>query len=98
MSLSLFFVAALWVSAHAYNVRRVEPTTNAALLTEILPAAQFSLPLTEKVPRSTYKKDLLKTLRGRGSTVLAGSSDDSQYLTVITVGGQKFKVIVDTGS
>jgi hypothetical protein len=101
MSLLLFFVAALWVSAHAYSVRRVEPATNAALPTEFLPAAQFSVPLAEKVPRSKYKKDLLKMLRGRGSAhtaVLAGAANDSEYLTAITVGRQKFKVIVDTGS
>ncbi|KIM83061.1 hypothetical protein PILCRDRAFT_819851 [Piloderma croceum F 1598] len=103
----LLLVAALLVSAHAYgerepsyNIRRVAPLTSAALATEVLPAAQFFVPLTEKVPRQTYKKKLLEALRTGLSTtaVLAGSANDNQYLTNVTVGGENFTVIVDTGS
>jgi hypothetical protein len=104
----LLFVAALVVSTHAYGerdpsyvIRRVAPLTNVALATEVLPAAQFSVPLTEKVPRQTYKKKLLEALRTGLSTptaVLAGSAHDIQYLANVTVGGENFKLIVDTGS
>ena len=95
----LFLLAAFAASVHAYNIRRVPPATNLALSTEILPPAQFSIPLAEKAPRPTYKKNLLKALCGRGPTaVLAGSANDTEYVTDITIGGQKFKVIVDTGS
>ena len=108
MTPGLLFIAALLVSAHAfsergssYDIRRVAPLTNVALTTEILPAAQFLVSLTEKVPRQMYKKKLLEALRtglSAPTAVLAGSANDVQYLANITVGGEKFKVIVDTGS
>src|ERR1700691_5623119 len=97
----VFLVASLVASTHAYDIHHVAPTPDAALTTEVPPAAQFSVPLTKKVPRPMYKKNLLKALRGRASSptaVLAGSDDDAEYLTNITIGGQNFKVIVDTGS
>lgn len=99
--LSLFFVA-FAVSAHAYDVRRVAPPTSGAVEMETIPSAQFYVSLTEKVSRPAYKKNMLKAL-GRSTASnytgdLAGSVNDSEYLTDITIGGQTFKVIVDTGS
>lgn len=67
-----------------------------------LPQAEFAVNLTAKVPKSAHKKALLRGLRGVASktptATLAGSDQDEEYLTDIIVGGQKFKVIVDTGS
>ena len=70
-----------------------------------IPEAPFVIPLTDKVPRASHKKALLRELRGgRGtsskgslSATVIGSDDDEEYLTDITVGGQSFKAIVDTG-
>lgn len=99
-------LAALAASAYAeFNIRRIEPSIKVAIPTRVLPKAQHSVALTQKVPRSTHKKDMLKALRhgARSSTnnftaVVAGSDDDEEYLANITIGGQNFSVIVDTGS
>jgi hypothetical protein len=96
-------VAVLALSAYAYDVRRIAPATSGAIKTEVLPAAQFSVSLSEKVARPAYKTNFLNTLRGSkastsGAAVLAGAGNDVQYLADITIGGQSFKVIVDTGS
>ncbi|KZP04844.1 acid protease [Athelia psychrophila] len=97
-----FLVAALTaVSAHAYEIRKIAPRTSSALATEVLPSAQYSLPLTGKAPRSKAKKAALSALRKNATSftaVLAGGDYDEEYMTDITVGGQAFKVIVDTGS
>jgi hypothetical protein len=91
-------LAAFVASACAYDIRRVAPATNLTLPTEVLPAAQFSVPLVEKVPRTTFKKNLLKALRGGRLATLAGSANDAEYVTDITISGQTFKIVVDTGS
>lgn len=98
-----FLVAALGatISVQAYEIRKVLATTSGALATEVLPSAQYSVPLSQKVPRPRAKKAALRALRQRAANftdVLAGSSSDQEYLTDITIGGQVFKVIVDTGS
>jgi len=102
----LFFPVLSAVFVHGYDVRRVAPVTRSVIKTEILSAAQFFLPLTDTVSRSTYKKKLLalrnqrstSSLHSPGDQVLAGSADDQEYVTDITIGGQDFKVVVDTGS
>jgi len=95
-------LAALALSVHAYDIRRVKPATIGVVETETIPAAQYSVSFTEKVARSAYKKDLFNALSGSNalnySAVLDGSNSDNEYLTDITIGGQNFKVIVDTGS
>lgn len=106
MALLAFFLAVLALSVHAYDVRRLALTTRGPLETEILPAAQFSLPLTGKVSRPSYKK-FLNARRKRShiarspshTAILARTELASEeYVTDITIGGQSFKVIVDTGS
>jgi hypothetical protein len=100
----MVLVAALVVSARAYQVNRIAPATAGAIETEVIPTAQFSAPLTDKVSRRTHKKDILKMLRqfsvgaSNYTSPLEGGSIDTEYLTAITVGGQNFKVVVDTGS
>lgn len=104
MAYLALFVAALAVSVNAYDVRRSAPASRGILETEVLPAAQFSVPFSGKAPRSQYKKSLLKAVGGQASEstgdtgVLAGSKLDQEYLIDIIIGGQKFKVSVDTGS
>eukprot|EP00918_Siedleckia_nematoides_P001398 GHVU01003330.1.p1 GENE.GHVU01003330.1~~GHVU01003330.1.p1 ORF type:complete len:125 (+),score=5.83 GHVU01003330.1:129-503(+) len=87
--------------------KRVASTSarSAAAIAPHIPVAEYVLPLAAKAPRPGYKKAAMDTLRGRSqqgsssvpTAVLAGSDFDEEYLTNITVGGQKFTVIVDTG-
>lgn len=67
-----------------------------------IPAAKFALPFAGKAPRSPFKKhnrDALRSHLAGGAPVapLAGSDFDDEYLVNITIGGQHFPVIVDTG-
>ena len=90
----------LVVSSSAFDFRRVTSNREVDQHGE-LPAAPFVGTLTQKVPRSSHKKQALRELRRRASggdtAVVAGSDDDEEYLTAITIGGQDFQVIVDTG-
>lgn len=87
------------------SIRHLKSSRLATTEPANIPTAPFVVPLTSKVPRSSRKKALLRELRGgrstlsRGSTsgTVMGSDDDEEYLTDITVGGQHFKAIVDTG-
>ncbi|KAJ7873118.1 acid protease [Mycena olivaceomarginata] len=77
-----------------------------------LPAAPYSVVFSKKVPRRKEKINALSALCGHrhgGSghgakpvshtTVpLAGSNFDSDYLVNITIGGQNFSLILDSGS
>jgi hypothetical protein len=69
----------------------------------VLPKAEFSSTFTSRVPRGKYKKHLLAVVHGKhresGGTIVpvAGTDLDKVYLTNLTVGGQEFSVIVDTG-
>lgn len=99
--LALLVAALAAVSIQAYEIRKVAPTTRELLATEVLPQAQYFLPLSGKTTRSKAKQDALQALRKRSSNytaVVAGGAKDQEYLTDITIGGQQFKVIVDTGS
>ncbi|KZP26584.1 acid protease [Athelia psychrophila] len=99
--LVLFVAALAVVSIQAYEIRKVAPATSGLLATEVLAQAQYYLPLTGKTTRPQAKQAALQTLRRRPSSytdVLAGAGGDAEYLTDITVGGQKFKVVVDTAS
>jgi predicted aspartyl protease len=98
-------LSALAATANAaYSVQRVSlPTTESvnaqgALTPEVIPTAEYSVSLSEKVPRSTVKKNALRAVTKAKTASLFGSDDDEEYLTDITIGGQTFKVIVDTGS
>lgn len=104
MAVIALFLVVLAVSVRAYDVQRLGPITRAPVKTEVLPPAQFFVPLTEKVSRSAHKKELFRALRESGNgpqsytATLAGAADDIEYVTDITIGGQNFKVVVDTGS
>ncbi|KAJ7033574.1 acid protease [Mycena alexandri] len=87
-------------------VRRVSLAPR-ALEPAVIPAAEFSVPISAKTPRRSSKKNALAALRGRpttkapasGSTVAVDGSDfDEEYLTNVTIGGQHFSLIIDTGS
>ncbi|THG95840.1 hypothetical protein EW026_g5877 [Hermanssonia centrifuga] len=95
------FLAVAVSCTSALEVRHVRSSRVSAASTTELPTAPFSIALTDKAPRSSYKKQLLRELRSGGKSktaVVDGSGDDEEYLTDIVVGGQSFKVIVDTGS
>ncbi|KAJ3540372.1 hypothetical protein NM688_g6233 [Phlebia brevispora] len=89
-------------SAYAAEIRHVRSSRAPSSSPVELPAAPFVVSLTDKVPRSSAKKQALRELRGRASSsqtaTIAGSDDDEEYLTSITVGGHNFTAIVDTGS
>ncbi|KAJ7232458.1 aspartic peptidase domain-containing protein [Mycena haematopus] len=68
-----------------------------------LPKADFSVPLTGKVPRRDGNKNFLAALskhrKSRAGTVpLDYTTSGDEYLVNITVGGKPFQVILDTGS
>lgn len=63
-----------------------------------LPIAQYVQPLVGSTPRSASKKAALRHVSGgRGLANVAGAEGDREYLTNITVGGQPFTVVIDTG-
>ncbi|KAJ6597804.1 acid protease [Mycena vulgaris] len=67
----------------------------------VLPRADFVVPFTSKAPRRETKKKALRGKYGkaRGKTVhLDGAAFENEYLVNITIGGQNFQVIIDTGS
>lgn len=100
----LFTALALSAKVHGYTVSRFHPGETGLLELENLPAAQYSTTLSQKVRRPSSKKNmrsyLLKSLATGSSyhAQLDGAGDDAEYVTEITIGGQNFKVIVDTGS
>lgn len=64
-----------------------------------IPQASFVTDLSRKVPRRAVKKQALRELRRAASktAVVIGTDDDEEYATAVTVGGQQFEVIIDTG-
>lgn len=102
LSLLLATLVATAVQA-TYTIERIHPHTTEALETEVLPEAEYALTLSGAVSRSQTKTNMLHYLRtGKPSSHfvggLYGADNDMEYLTDITIGGQKFKTIVDTGS
>ncbi|KAJ7865336.1 acid protease [Mycena olivaceomarginata] len=112
--LTVISALSLLGAAHAeFNiVRHVAPAPRAKEAAT-LPPAEFSVPFTAKTPRRSSKKGALAALRGKptkkipgkkapgagGSTVAVDGSDfDDEYLTNVTIGGQHFSLIIDTGS
>lgn len=94
-------------TALEYKIQRIGPSnTGSRVSVENPPQARVVLPLTSKVTQSSYKQVLAKALRGRTKSSrgrvkqaeLAGAAGDVSYLADIVVGGQSFKVVVDTGT
>ncbi|KAJ6450922.1 acid protease [Mycena sanguinolenta] len=90
------------------DVRSLSPRADSAAGALSLPPASVSVPFGAKTPRRMSKRQALATLR-RGNmssspsfsddtVVLDGSDSDFEYLTNVTIGGQKFSLSVDTGS
>lgn len=103
MLLGLSFLAPLLVSAD-FSARYVSFKDDPAPVVSdaVLPAADFSLSIAGKAPRSKARAALRTSLRAHVSgnshiTPLAGGDFDEEYLVNATVGGQKFTLIVDTG-
>ncbi|KAF7299164.1 Acid protease [Mycena indigotica] len=79
------------------------PFTSLALLPLIFTAftdaaytpSSFSAPISGRASR---RRDKANALGSNGITSLAGANTDSEYLVNVTVGGQNFRLLVDTGS
>ncbi|KAJ7129914.1 acid protease [Mycena crocata] len=95
------------VQAEFNFVRHVSVAPRAETMA-VLPKAEYSVAFTAKAPRRKSKKNALAALRGHrghrrptsgGITVAVDGSDfDDEYLTNVTIGGQHFSLIIDTGS
>ncbi|KAJ7087075.1 acid protease [Mycena epipterygia] len=105
--LSVLSVLSLLGAARAeFTFKRHVSLAPRSLEAAVLPAADFAVPFTAKTPGRKSKKGALTALRGgkrtaptSSSTVVVDGSDfDEEYLTNVTVGGQHFSLIVDTGS
>ncbi|KAJ6521574.1 acid protease [Mycena vulgaris] len=106
-------LAALWTiwlaaSAHAraeFHVVRHEAATGDSPAPAVIPKAEFFVPFTAKISRKGAKAESLGILlsnhnsAGKATTVkLAGVQHGFVYVADVTVGGQLFKLAVDTGS
>ncbi|KAJ7495554.1 acid protease, partial [Mycena latifolia] len=90
------------------HVRSLGPGAHSDGVALPLPQADVSVPFGAKTPRRKSKRLALAALRGRNTSssrwspgdivVLDGSDSDFEYLTNVTIGGQKFSLSVDTGS
>lgn len=67
---------------------------------DVIPKAEHTLKLAAKVPRPAGKAAALRTLSRakRFTAPVAGSEGDEEYLVNVTIGGQDFSLIMDTGS
>ncbi|KAJ7779193.1 aspartic peptidase domain-containing protein [Mycena metata] len=67
-----------------------------------LPPAEFSVPITGKVPRRKSKSNALARRGHLGgadyTSIIDGTLGDKEFVTNATIGGQNFSLIVDTGS
>ncbi|KAF8322526.1 acid protease [Clavulina sp. PMI_390] len=97
--------AALASVAHAtLTVQHVKihGSSKAVEATETLPQAEYSLPISGKTSRTPARAGIRDAIRrsmtGGDVAPLAGSDFDEEYLVNVTVGGQPFSLIVDTGS
>ncbi|KAJ6526493.1 acid protease [Mycena vulgaris] len=89
------------------HVRSLAPRVDSEAAAQPLPQANVSVPFGTKTPRRKSKRLALAALRGNTSSsrsspgdtvVLDGSDSDFEYLTNVTIGGQKLSLSVDTGS
>ncbi|KAJ7308516.1 acid protease [Mycena albidolilacea] len=85
-----------------FNIVRHVSHAPRSLEPAVIPEAQFVVPITSTAPRRKSKKSNLESLRAfaapNNTAVLEGADFDQEYLTEVTVGGQTFTAIVDTGS
>ncbi|KAJ7441670.1 acid protease [Mycena galericulata] len=90
------------------HVGSLAPRADSEAVAHPLPQANVSVPFSARTPRRKSKRLALAALRGRSTSssqsslgdtvVLDGSDSDFEYLTNVTIGGQKFSLSVDTGS
>ncbi|KAF8315777.1 aspartic peptidase domain-containing protein [Cantharellus anzutake] len=102
MVLLTVLLLATFVAASPTDSELVRASSPSASLDSIIPPASKLLPLVSQ-PRSMYKKQLVEGICRNlpdhfWTTSLAGSSLDQEYLANVTIGGQNFSLIVDTGS
>ncbi|KAJ7088254.1 acid protease [Mycena epipterygia] len=98
-------IAALWIipflaSTHAeFHEVRDHPLTQRS---QGIPQATACAPFTGRTTRQKGKQGLLESLLGKSSksttVTLDGTRLDHEYIADVTIGGQLFKLQVDTGS
>lgn len=97
LPLCILFASGAVKSAHIPSPHALLPHSSSSSL----PAAPFFAPITSRSPRRASKSSALHALRSSGASAhtapLMGSDYDYEYLANITIGGQGFSVIVDTG-
>ncbi|KAJ6485608.1 aspartic peptidase domain-containing protein [Mycena sanguinolenta] len=102
MVLAAVVLSLVCAATAEFNVVRHVSQAPRSLEPAVIPAAQFIVPITSTVPRRQSKKANLASLRAtvslNNTAVLEGSDLDQEYLTNVTIGGQTFKAIIDTGS
>ncbi|KAF7317669.1 Acid protease [Mycena kentingensis (nom. inval.)] len=93
--LSLSYVSCAKFATVRHDSAHLEP----APATSHVPPASFVAPITAKVPRRKSKQSSLRSVAGaRATAPVYGALYAQEYLVDMTVDGQKFPVIVDTGS
>jgi hypothetical protein len=104
LSLVLAALAAPASAKDAVYISHASATNVATLSSQPLPQADFALPLT-KQPRSASRAKIMHNLKkkigaAKGNFIesIVGAEGDAEYLTAITIGGQNFTTIIDTGS
>jgi hypothetical protein len=98
---SLSVLSLVCAATAEFNVVRHVSHAPRSLEPAVIPEAQFVVPITSTAPRRKSKKSNLASLRAsaapNNTVVLEGADFDQEYLTEVTVGGQTFTAIVDTG-
>ncbi|KAJ7798925.1 acid protease [Mycena olivaceomarginata] len=103
---SLAFTLLCAVPGHLASPAPQPHTHHPALSSRsVLPAASYSVAFSKKVPRRKAKVDALSALCGGivsrhpyTTVPLAGSNMDTDYLVNVTIGGQNFSLVIDSGS
>ncbi|KAI0086737.1 acid protease [Irpex rosettiformis] len=101
VALNGLLLATAAAAPDTFNIRRVVPQRSIDIQNaQIIPQASFVSSFSSKVPRRAAKKRALLELRRSASktSTIIGTDDNEEYATSITVGGQNFEVIDDTGS
>ncbi|KAF7343130.1 Acid protease [Mycena venus] len=87
-------------------VRRRDPAPGVQMQAKLLPPAEFSVPFTGKTPRRKAKNDAFAAVRRWSpatctDTAIVDAANfnfKNDYLTDVTIGGQNFSLLIDTGS
>jgi predicted aspartyl protease len=96
-------VSAALLALALSSTRAAYAAESSAVAGAAIPPAKHVATLTARVPASARKQAAKQALFGAAASppyvnALAGVAADSEYATNITIGGQSFPVLVDTGT